>query len=226
MQSKPYIDLTGNRYGRLIVTSLHGKIGRYWHWNCQCDCGQFKAIPAPSLRNGCSKSCGCLRDEVRNRPKTHGGKTGGVMKRAYRAWRAAKNRCYYSGNAAYKHYGERGIVMCDRWKNDFAAFLEDMGEPEDQTLELDRIDSNGNYEPGNCRWATRAEQLRNFSRNIVVEHNGQRMVLKDYCALMGVSYGAVNHRRKAGQSPKDAVQALLAKRSAAVVGIDRPQFTH
>jgi hypothetical protein len=226
MKSKPYINLVGRRFGRLVVTSLQGKSGRYWYWNCQCDCGQTRAIPGAALRNENSKSCGCLRLETLNRPRTHGGKSGGIMKRAYRAWRAAKNRCYYSGNAAYKHYGERGIIMCDRWKNDYAAFLEDMGEPEDQTLELDRIDPNGNYEPGNCRWATRAEQLRNFSKNVFVFHNGNRMCLKDYCALMDVSYGAVNHRRKAGQTPEDAVQSLVAKKLASIVRVDGPQLTH
>lgn len=107
----------------------------------------------------------------------------------YRSWKVMKNRCTREADNAWENYGGRGIKVCDKWLA-FAGFLEDMGErPENTTL--DRIDNNGNYEPGNCRWATVKEQSRNRRDNHIVEYNGMKMPLVDACSLSGLPYGTV-----------------------------------
>jgi hypothetical protein len=132
-------------------------------WLCQCDCGNFHKTTGDLLRSGHTKSCGCLR----NRKATiHGHATrkfGSTP--TYKSWESAKFRVTNSNFKYWKDYGERGITMCDRWLNSFEAFLEDMGEKPDG-LTLDRINTNGNYEPGNCRWATWKEQVANRRNTI------------------------------------------------------------
>jgi hypothetical protein len=203
---KQAVDLAGQTFGRLTAIEFAGRDAlRKRLWRCACTCGRETLVNTGNLRSGTTRSCGCLKAEtVRTACLTHGGKANGKMGRAYRAWRAAKNRCYYAKNAAYPKYGGRGIVMCDEWKSDFAAFLAHVGEPDDQTLELDRIDSNGHYEPGNVRWATRREQVCNTRRTVFVEYGDRRMVLKDFAREMGVSYTHLGVRVREGADPVEA----------------------
>jgi hypothetical protein len=120
----------------------------------------------------------------------------------------AKSRCTNPRDPKFPNYGGRGIRMCARWAESFEAFLADMGQRPAGTT-LDRIDVDGNYEPGNCRWATPAEQARNRTDNVIVEINGRRMVLKDFAAAMRVSYKALSARVRKGQDPHAAAAALL-----------------
>lgn len=127
-----------------------------------------------------AKSCGCQRSEA---AKTHG--LSGT--RIYNAWQNMTRRCYDKKNTHYKHYGGRGITVCDRWRHSFENFLEDMGKTYDKKLELDRIDFNGNYELSNCRWATETEQANNSRRNIFLEYMGRKYSLSQWARIIGVS---------------------------------------
>lgn len=153
-------DLTGMRFGRLVVTELapsmvvSGRSRR--HWRCSCDCGEVVTVIALALISGGTKSCGCFRLD---RITTHG-MTGTPE---YRSWRSMLQRCMNVSSNRYMNYGGRGISVCDRWM-DFANFFSDMGSRPSLDYSLDRIDNDGNYEPGNCRWATRSEQQRNKRR--------------------------------------------------------------
>jgi hypothetical protein len=147
------IDITNQTFGRLTALQPIGKIkSGETLWFCRCICGATLSVPIGRIRFGTTRSCGCLR-------KTHGHASNPTRSRAYRSWDAMRYRCRNKRCRDYPAYGGRGISICKRWDS-FANFLADMGERPDG-LTLDRIDNEGDYEPSNCHWATRAEQVHN-----------------------------------------------------------------
>lgn len=152
-------DLTGKRFGRLVVIARAPNRGVKVNWLCQCDCGNQSIAFASDLRSGRHQSCGCLQKECMTK-HGHAKRTTGYTI-TYSSWASMKYRCCNPKNPKFQYYGGRGISICDRWIKSFEAFLEDMGERPSKAYSIDRIDSDGNYEPSNCRWATRAEQSKN-----------------------------------------------------------------
>lgn len=187
------VDLTGKRFGGLVVKSstrvpCGGRMTTAWF--CRCDCGNTCTVMAKHLRSGATRSCGCLRSRP-SRNRTHGESMSGANTREYRAWLHAKGRCHTPSDKAFRLYGARGIAVCERWRTSYENFLADMGRaPAGGTLE--RINVDGNYEPGNCRWATRKEQSDNTRRNVLVIGGGRRMTLKNLCDAAGVDYKHVH----------------------------------
>jgi hypothetical protein len=150
------IDLTGRRYGRLSVISRvldQGRRHKRTAWNCRCDCGNNTIALGKQLVNGQRVSCGCSKIQ-------HGHTMEATQSRSYKTWAAMRQRCLNPKSPNFKYYGGRGIAVCQLWADSFLVFLRDMGErPENRSI--DRINPDGDYEPGNCRWATRSEQQMN-----------------------------------------------------------------
>lgn len=186
------ISLVGHTYGRLLVLTLLGRppAGRP-SYLCQCECGKTTAATSNMLRSGNTRSCGCLRSNaMKEKMTTHGLQPYPE----YSVWSKMKQRCANPKDKAYKYYGGRGITVHPLWENSFELFISDMGRRPTAKHSIDRVDNNRGYEPGNCRWATRAEQMRNYSRNVVVTYQGLTKTVVDWATYLGVSYSALTSR--------------------------------
>ncbi len=169
-----------------------------------CDCGTLRWLPSRSLRTGRSRSCGCLRNEqTRERKVTHGASESPE----YRVWWSMRTRCSNARQRGAADYVGRGISVCDQWNGPggFANFLADMGPRPSPVHSIDRIDNNGNYEPSNCRWATRREQNRNTRRNRMLTIDGRTMCTADWSELSGVKARLICDRLKRGWAVREAI---------------------
>lgn len=224
-----WIDLTGQRFGKLTAYSYsHVELStgrKMAAWLCVCDCGNKKIIQAHHLRGGKSRSCGCSLFEEK--------KPGGDRRKwpGYGIWWQMIQRCSNPNVNSYKHYGGRGVSVCDRWRHGtegtsvsgFECFFEDMGPPP-AGLTLDRIDCNGNYEPANCRWATAEQQRTNTRRSIHAIIGGVRVPLKKYAGRLGLNYEGVRLRvRKKGMTVQQAARAMLAASVLAFFAVTAPE---
>lgn len=199
----------GDQFGRLTVCKFAGRnpIGRPL-WKCDCECGKSKIVLQTNLtlKSRPTRSCGCLIDEARHKKATHGrSKT-----RLYYSWLHMRSRCEKPQNPKYPRYGGRGIKVCDRWKK-FENFLADMGEKPTSSHTLDRKDSNGNYEPGNCRWASQVTQQRNRTNNIKVDYQGTMVTLDELSIMLGVQKHTL-YARYSGRSAVDLFAKGRAKK--------------
>lgn len=151
-------DISGMRFGRLLVLRKHDQLTKDKHtmWVCACDCGNEKVVARNGLTKG-TASCGCIFEENK---RNYGRKHGHHGTKLYNVWQGLFGRCYRPSHRSYARYGARGITVCDRWAS-FENFYEDMGATYAEGLDIDRIDNSGNYEPSNCRWVTRSENCRN-----------------------------------------------------------------
>lgn len=200
------LNLVGKRFGRLRVlraskkrSSSHGM-----RWECLCECGNNTTVSSTHLITGHTKSCGCYRRDSSALSLYKHGESAGGLSPEYRAWSQAKNRCLNQNNKRWKRYGGRGVIFCERWKNSFENFLEDMGRRPPKTS-LERKDNNGNYEPGNCKWATKVEQANNKSNNRTITVNGKTQTLAAWEREMGYRKGTITARLYAGFAPERAV---------------------
>lgn len=165
-------ELTGKRFGRLIVVcKAEGRKNGCVLWNCKCDCGHEAVIQSGSLISGRTKSCGCIQKEKASEIAKSGSnrKTHGMSRtKIHYVWQAMKKRCGNINSDNYSNYGGRGITVCDEWKNSFESFYDyvsNLPHFSEEGYSLDRINNDGNYEPGNVKWSTQLEQRNNQRRS-------------------------------------------------------------
>lgn len=199
-----FLDLSGKKFGRLTPIRVVSKDKDKNLWECRCDCGNTSVVATEALTSGNTKSCGCYKaDEFKQRVTKHGMKHTKI----YGTWLNMKNRCNNPRCKAYPYYGGRGIKVCDDWNNRFESFLRDMREPSDNSLSIDRIDPDGNYEPSNCRWATEYTQQHNKRNTIRITIDGKEDTVDKWALVSPVLSGTIRARLKKGASGYDAVFA-------------------
>ena len=205
------VDLTNQRFGRLVALERYSQITAYGktQWECKCDCGSIVLVVTGQLTTGSTKSCGCQRrDSAReNGLKTKHGMTGTAV---YKAWQGLRYRCLDPEHEQYHNYGGRGITVCDEWKTSFEAFYRDMGPRPNIGYSIDRIDVNGNYEPSNCRWATTTEQANNTRRNVYYDFNGEKLTLAEISRRTNIPVPTLSCRIKRMNLCIDDAVALQA----------------
>lgn len=186
------IDITGQRFGRLTVIRKAGHAAdRTTLWECKCDCGNTTIVRRGNIIYGRTLSCGCLGKERRAETNTKHNMSDMPL---YYAWSTMRSRCANPKSHKYKMYGERGIKVCREWKNNFKAFYDHVSKlPHfgEEGRTLDRINDNGDYEPGNVRWATAKEQANNTRRNVFFEVNGERYSVRGYAEKFKIPYDRV-----------------------------------
>jgi hypothetical protein len=193
-RSPRWLDLSGQRFGRLIAIDWTSGVSDGCRvYRCRCDCGQETRVRSVHLTSRRIKSCGCLFRDTPNHT-THGrSKTA-----EYRCWAHILSRCLNPNVKEYARYGGRGITVCDQWLTDFPAFLADMGPRPSSAHSIDRIDNDGNYEPGNCRWAMRTVQSRNRSTNTQVMFRGRLLTIAEAAEASGLSPLLISLRKRRG----------------------------
>lgn len=205
-----YIGKKFYRWTVLEVDEKRTKEAQKTYFKCRCECGKKKSVCYANLKNGKTKSCGCYnRELISNLSTTHGmSKT-----RFYSEWKALRRRCYGKNQKSYVEYGARGIIVCDRWKDSFENFKEDMYESYlnhvaefgEQNTSIDRIDVNGNYELSNVRWATWEEQANNKRDNHYIFIDGDTKTIAEWADVSGINARAIFKRLGRGWGARDAV---------------------
>lgn len=180
-------DLTGERFGRLLVLQRDGcnKHGQV-KWYCECECGTRKHVLGTCLSRGMTQSCGCLQKESIGKVNLKHGMTKDPI---YAIWHSMMQRCYDKNSHAFNRYGGRGINVCDKWQ-EFEGFYEDMGDKPDG-FSLERCDVNGDYTPENVVWADAKTQANNRRSNVILEHNGKKQTMQQWCDELGLKIGTV-----------------------------------
>lgn len=210
---QPKFPDVGARFGRLTFVACEGRDDRgNYFGRFSCDCGGSSRVRIGIVRRGITKSCGCLAREVSSRVHhKHGEGHGASVTPEYSVWSGMKARCFCSTGPGWLQYGARGIKVCDRWLS-FGAFLSDMGRKPTPSHSIDRINIDGDYEPGNCRWATPREQSHNRRGSKYVELNGERLPLAIACERAGVPYSRALQRLGRGYSDAAALAPASARR--------------
>jgi len=208
MGRRQIIDITGVRFGRLVVIERSGNNSKPVKWNCKCDCGNNVIVTGNNLKNGHTRSCGCLaRENSKNRATKHNMCESRLCKEWYRMLERTRNTKW----AEAHRYALRGITVCDEWKNSFDAFRDwALANGYDDSLSLDRIDNDKGYSPDNCRWANRVVQCRNKGNNVIIEYNGEKKTLAEWAEIFGIKYGTLHSRiYRDKMSPKEALEKPL-----------------
>lgn len=204
-------DMTNYEFNGCVVLKRAENKGKNVCWLCSCYCGKEFVVRATDIRTGNTKSCGCLNKKLSgDRARKHGNRES----RLYTIWNNMKMRCINPNSISFKNYGGRGIKVCDDWLNSFENFYKwAMNNGYDNTLTLDRINGNGDYEPNNCKWATMKEQQNNRGNNNILVYKDKEHTLAEWSEITGVPYDTLWARIKRGWSiEKSLTQPLRGQK--------------
>lgn len=205
------IDLTGLKFGRLLVKRKSTEKNKYGVllWECLCDCGNIVNLLTSSIKSGNTQSCGCLsRDNLIQRNKDNA--THGLSRTPiYITWGGIVQRCTNPTDSHFPDYGGRGISICDRWRNSFENFYADMGPKPGPEYSIERSNNNGDYEPGNCIWVTKSEQNNNRRDNVIINYNGKDYTKAQLAREHNINVATFGYRLSSGWSVEDAVNTPL-----------------
>jgi hypothetical protein len=199
---KRFIDISNKTFSKLTVLGFAGEnrdtkqVRNLWH--CRCDCGNICTVRADQLKYGSTTSCGCAqRAKVGAIRRTHGHCVNFNTTPEYTVWQSIVQRCCNPNHSKYADYGGRGITMCDRWRKSFLDFLSDIGPRPGRKWSIERKDNNGNYEPSNCCWAERKQQMQNTRRNRFLTFQGTTLCVTEWARRAGIAAvtltGRLNH---------------------------------
>lgn len=189
-------DITNQRFGKLVALYRLPEVGSFWM--CRCDCGKEIKVKLPNLLRGVTQSCGCTPKHTTRRGTHHKSRTP-----VYHVWTSIKMRCLVPQTPGYKDYGGRGITVCDRWKDSFENFYADMGDIPFEGAQIDRIDNDGNYEPNNCRWATRIENANNQRKTIKIQVGNEEIPLSYLVRDLNIPHETIRYRRRLGWTDEE-----------------------
>lgn len=200
------LELLGEKFGKLTVISINERRYRgYVYWNCQCDCGTICVVRSVYLKQGTTKSCGCLK-------KSWGPEYKGLYgSNIHLVWKNLMQRCYNKKDPRFPNYGGRGIEVCSEWHS-FLNFYKDMKDGYKKGLTIDRIDNNEGYSKSNCRWVSMKVQSRNKSSNVFLTLNGETKIASDWARSLGIRKQKINNRLKAGWSVEQTLSERLYHR--------------
>lgn len=202
-------DLTGQKFGRLtVIKRVENTKNKDTLWLCKCDCGGETITRITNLKNGNTKSCGCLNKEHLLKSIT---KHGLHNEKLYNTWKCIRQRCNNKNNPSYKNYGGRGITICNEW-NDFKNFYDwALNNGYKENLTIDRINNNKGYSPENCRWADKTTQSNNKRNNRNYTYNNETHTMGEWAKILNVNYWALRSRLDRGWDIKKALETEYKK---------------
>ncbi len=222
MANANFKELIGQRFGRLAVLERWANTPSGGaRWRCGCDCGRWSVVRSDSLMRGKTTSCGCLAVECAKASgrskRRHGKSMGGGL---YTTWQTMKDRCYNPRSNGWARYGARGIVVCERWRNDFGAFRADVGPKPGPSYSLDREDNDGPYDPGNCRWATPETQGNNRRSSRYIEFRGETLTVTEWSRRLDIAENVLRWRLRSWGTDRSLTEPV---RSRSVTSRSRPR---
>lgn len=204
-------DISGRRFGSLTAVSfIRSRCGKHAEWRFRCDCGAEKVALRQAVETGRTTSCGCQTQQQRSESLT---KHGMSATQVYKGWAAMKDRCLNPNNTHYAEYGGRGITVCQRWLSSFEDFIADMG-PRPPGMTIERKNNDGNYEPDNCKWATRKEQQRNRRACCMRDGFGKRLCISAWAEELGMPRASLVNRLRRGMTIEQIAAQFASKRKS------------
>lgn len=192
----------GDKHLHLTVIEVFPNVNHGSRVKCRCDCGNEVVLRTSEVFGQWKANRTCGKGCIFRHTYRHGASK--LNRPVYNIWVGIKSRCSDQSDPAFHNYGGRGISVCERWLNDPLAFINDMG-PRPRGASVERVDNNGNYEPGNCKWATKKEQARNTRHNRLITALGQTKTLAEWCEITGLSDSGIAFRLDSGWSAEEAI---------------------